>query len=82
MASEMVRINPQTYDRLKELAVERGETMTGTLRAAVDLLYRQRFLDDCDRAYAKLKADPKASKAAREELAAWEATLADGLKGT
>lgn len=82
MASEMVRINPQTYDRLKELSVERGEPMTSTLNAAVDLLYRQRFLDDCDRAYAMLKADPKARKAAREELDAWEATLADGLQGT
>lgn len=82
MASEMVRIHPQTYDRLKELSLERGEPMTSTLSAAVDLLYRRQFLDGCDRAYAGLKADPKASKAAQEERDAWEATLADGLQGT
>jgi predicted transcriptional regulator len=82
MASETVRITPQTYDRLKELSTERDEPMTATMQAAIDLLYRQRFLDDCDRAYARLKADPKAWKAAQDERTAWDATLADGLKGT
>lgn len=82
MANETVRITPQTYDRLKELSAEHGEPMTQTMQAGVERLYRRRFLDDCDRAYAQLKADPKASKAARKELAAWDATLADGLPGT
>lgn len=41
---------------------------------------RQRFLDDCDHAYARIKADPDASKADREELDEWEATLWDGLQ--
>jgi hypothetical protein len=79
MASDTVRINPQTHDRLKELASLRGEPMTVTMQVAVDLLYRQRFLDECDRAYARLKDDPKQWRDTQQERAAWDATLADGL---
>jgi hypothetical protein len=82
MPSDTVRVTPQTHERLKELALLRGEPMTATVEAAVDMLFRQRFLDDCDRAYERLKSDPKARQAARDELADWDATLADGLEGT
>jgi predicted transcriptional regulator len=80
MASETVRIKPGTHAKLKELAGELGKSMPEVLAAAIDGLYRQRFLEDCNRAYARLKANPKAW---REELAqrkAWDATLADGLE--
>jgi hypothetical protein len=80
MASETVRIKPATHAKLKELAGELGRSMPEVLAVAVDGLYRQRFLEDCNRAYAKLKANPKAWRKELAERKEWDATLADGLE--
>lgn len=40
---------------------------------------RQRFLEEVNAGYAALRADPEASSAHTAEIAAWDATLADGL---
>ncbi len=75
-----VRIQPETYAKLRVIATETGSTMPEVLAAAIEDLYRKRFLDDCDRAYARLKADPKAWKQELAERKAWERTLGDGLE--
>ncbi|MGD9858355.1 MAG: toxin-antitoxin system protein [Planctomycetaceae bacterium] len=80
MSSETVRINPQTHTQLKELSDQSGEPMTVLVADAVDLLFRQRFLEQCNQAYARLKADPKAWNAELEERAAWDDALTDGLQ--
>lgn len=75
-----VRIKAATYTRLKELAVEHAQSLPEVLDEAVDQLYRKRFLETCNRDYAKLR---KNSKAWKEELARrkqWDATIADGLE--
>lgn len=41
---------------------------------------RRQFLDEVDRAYACLRADPEAWQAELSERAVWDATLADGLE--
>jgi predicted transcriptional regulator len=43
MASETVRIKPETHSKLKELAAKAGETLPSTLEKAVDAYYRQQF---------------------------------------
>ena len=40
---------------------------------------RQKFLEECDTAYAALQHDPEAWKEYQDELKLWEATLMDGL---
>jgi hypothetical protein len=75
-----VRIHPATYAKLRELAEEAGVTMPEILAEAIDELHRQRFLDECDRAYGRLKANPKTWKQELKERKAWERTLNDGLK--
>jgi hypothetical protein len=50
-----------------------GELVLLDERAGLDLL------SETNRAYAALKADQKAREEERNERAAWEATLADGL---
>jgi Ribbon-helix-helix protein, copG family len=75
-----VRIQPETYAKLRELADEAGVTMPEVLAEAIDELYRQRFLDECNRAYGRLKANPRAWKAELEERKAWEPALGDGLE--
>ena len=75
-----VRIQPESYSKLRELADEAGVTMPEILAEAIDELYRKRFLDECNRAYKRLKADPKAWKQELAERKAWERTLSDGLE--
>jgi hypothetical protein len=81
MASDTVRIKPATHSKLKELAGDLGKSMPEVLADAVDALYRVRFLEDCNRAYAKIKTNPTAWRDELEERHVWDATLADGLKG-
>ncbi|WP_442481915.1 hypothetical protein [Aeoliella sp. SH292] len=78
MASETVRIKPETHAKLRSIADEAGQTMPEVLEQAVELLRRQRLLDATDRAYAKLRSDPKAWAAEEAERAAWDRTLLDG----
>lgn len=78
--SANVRIGPQAYDKLKALAREARTTMPQVLDEAIDELYRKRFIDACNAAYARLKSDGKAWQRELKERAAWESTLGDGLE--
>jgi hypothetical protein len=75
-----VRIQPESYAKLRELAERESSTMPKVLAEAIDELYRKRFFEDCDRAYSRLKADPKAWKDELADRAAWDQTLGDGLE--
>jgi predicted transcriptional regulator len=75
-----VRIQADSYKKLRELANVAGTSLPEVLAEAIDELYRQKFLDECDRAYGRLKSDPKAWKEELKERRAWDATLADGLE--
>jgi hypothetical protein len=75
-----VRIQPRAYDQLRDLAKQSGATMPQVLAEAIDQLYRKRFLEECNAAYARLKEDPKAWAEELRERKAWEQTLADGLE--
>lgn len=75
-----VRIQPETYAKLRAIASETGITMPEVLAEAIEDLYRKRFLDECNRAYARLKADPKAWKQELADRKAWDRTLNDGLE--
>ena len=80
MASETIRLRPETHEKLKTLADESGKPMTAVLDEAVEALRRQRFLDECNEAYARLKADPAAWAEEQAERAEWDKTLPDGLE--
>ena len=79
--AQMVRIRPETHAKLKAIAAELGKPLSEVLEDAVEVLRRQRVLDATNEAYAALKKDPKAWKAAVAEREAWDATLSDGLVG-
>ena len=80
MASETVRITPTAHKTLKELAEQTGEPMTTVLEHALESYRRQKFLDECNRAYEALKANPKEWAKEQAEREAWDATAGDGLK--
>lgn len=73
------RISESTREILRELAVESGESMQTILDKAVEMYRRQRFLEESNRAFAALRADPGAWKVEQTEREEWEATLADDL---
>ena len=75
-----VRIQPETYEKLRKLAHDARRPMPEVLAEAVEVLFRKRFLEECRTAYARLKANPTAWRQEQEERKAWDATLADGLK--
>lgn len=75
-----VRIQPETHAKLRQLAQEAGVSMPEVLDEAIDDLYRKRFLEECNRAYARLRADPKAWADELAERKLWDVTLADGLE--
>jgi predicted transcriptional regulator len=80
MASETVRIKPETHAKLKAIADDTGKSMPDVLELAVETLRRERLLDATNQAFAALKADPKTWKAEQAERAAWESTLKDGME--
>src|SRR6218665_2717884 len=80
MASETVRIKPDTHAKLTELAKAAGESLTDTLERAVETLRRQKVLEAVNAGYADLRRDKKAWNAWQAELAAWDQTTSDGLE--
>ena len=80
MASETVRINPETHAKLKHLAKTTGQTMPQVLDEAIETLRRQRMLEETNRAYAALRADSKAWRKELAERAVWELALDDDLQ--
>jgi hypothetical protein len=80
MTTETVRVSAGTHSALKELSALTGQPMTVVLDRAVEAYQREQFLDECDRAYSRLRADPKAWREELAERALWDVTLADGLE--
>ena len=77
--STTVRISEQTHHRLRELAAQSGEPMQAVLDKALEQYRRQKFLEECDAAYAALQQDPEGWKDYQDELKSFEGTLMDGL---
>ena len=74
-----VRISDAAHGTLRDLSRAEGKSMLTLLDEAVEILRRQRFLEDLNAAYAGLRADARAWEATLEERRAWDATLQDGL---
>lgn len=76
-----VRITPRSWETLKEMADETGETMQAILERAVESYRRQRLLEKTNEAYAALKADPAKWSEEVAEREEWDTALNDGLEG-
>jgi predicted transcriptional regulator len=80
MSTTTIRVSVETHNTLRELAQAIGAPMQEILEQAVEQYRRQRLLAATNAAYAALRADPAAWQQIKEEQAAWDATLADGLE--
>jgi predicted transcriptional regulator len=74
-----VRISEQAHEHLRELAASSGRPLQAVLESAIEALRREAFFAELDAAYAAVWADDQAGREEREERAAWETTLSDGL---
>ncbi len=79
MSGATVGISDASYQILKELAEQTGQTMLDVLDHALDTYRRKVFLDAVNAGYAALKADPEAWAEHLAERKIWDATLMDGL---
>lgn len=68
-----IRVRRGTHKRLQEEAERQGKSVTELLDVAADLLYEQRLLESAVRSWERYGDEM------REEMAVWDATLADGL---
>ncbi len=80
MATTTVRIDEQTREKLRALACEMDVSMQDVLAKAVEAYRRQRFLEDANADYERLRADPAAWAEELAERKLWDATLLDGLE--
>ena len=79
MSSLSIRISTETHQKVRELAKTDGESMQNVIDKAIEDYRRQRFLEEANRQYAALRADPQAWQEELEEREAWDAVLMDGL---
>ncbi len=74
------RISEPTREVLRKLAEESGESMQAILDKAIEMYRRQRFLEESNRAFEALRANPEMWKTEQAERKVWDITLADGLE--
>ena len=75
-----VRVQPESHAQLREMADCARTTMADVLAEAIDELYRKRFIEKCDLAYSRLRAEPEAWQEMLRERQEWDRTLKDGLE--
>ena len=75
-----VRLTSSAYRLLQQIASDRDESIPDALDRVVDEALRQDLFRRAAEAYATIAADPIEAAACREEIAAWDATLLDGLE--
>ncbi len=73
------RISMPTREVLRRLAEESGESMHAVLEKALELYRRQHFLEESNRAFEALQANPELWKVEQGERDAWNITLSDDL---
>jgi len=76
-----VRINPNSWKILKEMADSMGETMQAVLDRAIEAYRRQWLLEKANEAYAALRNNREEWEEEVAERKEWEAVLSDGLGG-
>jgi predicted transcriptional regulator len=80
MQSVNVRISSNSYQILKELARDEGQTMQSLIDAALEDLRRRKILEATNQAFAALKANEGEWKEELAERELWENTLSDGVE--
>jgi hypothetical protein len=76
---QVVRVSPETYRTLKEMAAEAQQPLVRCLEHVVREAYERRLWERYAEANRRLEADADAAAAVRAEEALWAGADADGL---
>lgn len=80
MSSVNVRISSSSYQILKNLSRNKGETMQSVIDQAIEDLRRRKMLEATNSAFSALRADNTAWREEIHERELWENTLSDGVE--
>jgi len=80
MSTTTVRIKLETKEALDQLANQTGQKAQDVLDSAIDAYRRRVFLDQANRAYARLRQDDARWAEEIAERKAWDATSGDDLR--
>ena len=79
MSTTTIRVQPETYRRIAELARGRRKPISRILDEAVDLLERRCLLEAINDGYRRIRSDASARAALDREQDELDGTLGDGL---
>lgn len=79
-SSPVVKLKPQTHAKLQSIAHEEDRPMGEVVTFLIDRYERERFWLGVREDLARLKADPVAWQAYKDELAFFDQTAGDGLE--
>lgn len=77
--STTIRIGTEAHRLLRELALDRGETMSEALEQLLEEERRRRLPQRANEVYASWRAQPDVWAEVEAERAIWDVTLSDGL---
>ena len=80
MQSINVRISSRTYQVLKSLSKDRGQSMQSVIDQAIEDLRRRKLLEATNEAFLLLKNDKEAWREEVSEREVWSETLLDGVE--
>lgn len=80
MQSVNVRISSQSYQILKSLSQEKGQSMQSVIDEALEDLRRRKMLEATNEAFLALKTNKADWQEELEERRVWETTLSDGVE--
>lgn len=75
-----VRVDRETQRKAKALAHDMGRPMKDVIADAVERYRRSWVIEETNRAYGALRADPEAWAEVEAERQAWDSTVTDGLE--
>jgi hypothetical protein len=79
MASNVVKLKPETYERVKRMARDQHATMQDVITNGIDALERQEYGQAFQEDFARLREDRAAWAHEQSERDLWDSTLEDGL---
>ncbi|NLE39249.1 MAG: toxin-antitoxin system protein [Pirellulaceae bacterium] len=81
MAGTTVKVNAETYAKLKETAMQTGRSMVEVLTSAVEVYRRRVFIEGLNSDFDALRQNRRAWADEQSERDAWDVTLTDDLQG-
>ena len=79
MDTTTIRVPTRTHVRLRRLAAEQARPIGAVIDAMLDDHDRRQFFAGLAEDFERLWSDPAAAADYKAEVAAWDATLTDGL---